>query len=117
MRISDWSSDVCSSDLYYGGGTSAARALAANDFMYWAVMRRAVEERGCTLFDFGRSKVGTGPFSFKKNWGFEPEPLFYEFRLGDGAMMPDINQLNPKYRLMVETWKIGRASCRERECQ
>ena len=33
---------------YYGGGTAAARALAANDFMYWEVMRRACE-RGCRL--------------------------------------------------------------------
>lgn len=90
---------------YYGGGSSAARSLAANDFMYWEVMRRAVEDRGCTLFDFGRSKVGTGAFSFKKNWGFEPEPLVYEYRLAPGASVPDINPLNPKYRLMVETWK------------
>lgn len=89
---------------YYGGGTAAARALAANDFMYWEVMRRAAD-RGCTLFDFGRSKQGTGAFSFKKNWGFAPEPLTYEYRLAEGAEMPDINPLNPKYRLMVATWQ------------
>ncbi|MDA5193605.1 FemAB family PEP-CTERM system-associated protein [Alphaproteobacteria bacterium LMG 31809] len=90
---------------YYGGGTAAARGLAANDFMYWEVMRRSTEYRGCNLFDFGRSKIGTGAFSFKKNWGFEPEPLVYEYRLAPGAEVPDINPLNPKYRLMVETWK------------
>ena len=28
---------------YYGGGRAAARALAANDFMYWEVVRRACE--------------------------------------------------------------------------
>ena len=28
---------------YYGGGTRGARTLAANDFMYWEVMRRAAE--------------------------------------------------------------------------
>ena len=26
---------------FYGGGMAAARDLAANDFMYWEVMRRA----------------------------------------------------------------------------
>ncbi len=62
---------------YYGGGTMAARTLAANDFMYWEVMRRACE-RGLRMFDFGRSKIGTGAFSFKKNWGFAPEPWTYE---------------------------------------
>ena len=35
-------------------------------------MRRAAD-RGCRLFDFGRSKLGTGAFAFKHNWGF-PEP-------------------------------------------
>jgi FemAB-related protein (PEP-CTERM system-associated) len=89
---------------YYGGGTPAARALRANDHMYWMLMEHA-RQRGCTSFDFGRSKTGTGAFAFKKNWGFEPTPLFYEFRLAPGAAMPDVNPLNPKYRLMVETWR------------
>ena len=35
---------------------AAARRLAANDFMYWEVMRRACE-RGARVFDFGRSKI------------------------------------------------------------
>jgi FemAB-related protein (PEP-CTERM system-associated) len=52
---------------YYGGGGELARALGGNDFMYWEVMRRA-SAQGCTLFDFGRSKYGTGSFAFKKNW-------------------------------------------------
>ncbi len=55
---------------YYGGGTAAARGCAGNDFMYWEVMRRAAD-RGCRLFDFGRSKLGTGAMAFKRNWGFE----------------------------------------------
>ncbi len=58
--------------------TSGARALAANDFKYWELMRRAVE-RGLRVFDYGRSKRGTGSFDFKKNWGFEPQPLHYEY--------------------------------------
>lgn len=89
---------------YYGGGTAAARACHANDFMYWEVMRRAAT-RGCRMFDFGRSKVGTGSFSFKKNWGFLPEPLHYRFRLAHGAAIPDHNPLNPKYRLFIAAWK------------
>ena len=89
---------------YYGGGTLAARSCFANDFMYWEVMRRAAA-RGCTMFDFGRSKHGTGSFSFKKNWGFVPEPLRYRFCLAPGARIPENNPLNPKYRLMIATWK------------
>ena len=89
---------------YYGGGTLAARPLAANDFMYWEVMRRACE-RGYRVFDFGRSKVGTGACSFKKNWGFEPEPWTYEYKLCRLEEVPDINPLNPKYRLFIAAWK------------
>ncbi len=89
---------------YYGGGTAAARGRYGNDFMYWEVMRRAAE-RGCTGFDFGRSKSGTGAFAFKKNWGFEPQPLPYRYRLAPGGAIPEHNPLNPKYKLMIETWR------------
>jgi FemAB-related protein (PEP-CTERM system-associated) len=89
---------------YYGGGTAAARQLAANDFMYWEVMRRACL-RGIRIFDFGRSKRGTGAFDFKKNWGFTPEPLHYLYRLHKSADLPDLNPLNPKFRMFIETWR------------
>ncbi len=89
---------------FYGGGISAARNLAANDFMYWEVMRRAVE-RGCRVFDFGRSKIDTGSFRFKKHWGFEPQPLYYEYHLVKATEMPDLNPNNPKYRLFINAWK------------
>ncbi len=89
---------------YYGGGCKAARNVAANDFMYWEVMRRACDA-GLRIFDFGRSKVGTGSFAFKKHWGFEPEPLYYEQVLLRIEEIPEINPLNPKYALMVATWK------------
>ncbi len=89
---------------YYGGGTQAARRVAGNDFMYWEVLRRAAA-RGARLFDFGRSKVGTGAFAFKHNWGFAPAPLPYRYSLAPGATIPDHNPLNPKYRLFIAAWK------------
>lgn len=89
---------------YYGGGTELARDLKGNDFMYWEVMRRAVD-KGCQVFDFGRSKVDTGSYRFKKHWGFEPEPLYYEIDLVKASQIPDINPLNPKYRLFIAAWK------------
>ena len=89
---------------YYGGGTDLARELKGNDFMYWEVMRRAVA-KGVKVFDYGRSKIGTGSYSFKKNWGFVPEPIYYEFYLVKSAAMPDINPLNPKYRFFIAAWK------------
>jgi len=89
---------------YYGGGTSMARACAGNDFMYWEVMRRAAD-RGSRLFDFGRSKIGTGAHAFKHNWGFVPEKLQYRYWLAPGASIPDHNPMNPKYRAFIAAWK------------
>lgn len=89
---------------YYGGGTAAARRNGANDFLYWETMRRAVA-RGYRRFDFGRSKAGTGAFAFKKNWGFEPEWLEYEFYLKPGTAMPEKNPNNPKFAPLIEIWK------------
>ena len=57
------------------------------------------------MFDFGRSKLGTGAFSFKHNWGFEAAPLHYRFKLQPGTSIPDHNPMNPKYRLFIDTWK------------
>jgi len=89
---------------FYGGGVRAARTLAANDFMYWEVMRRACE-RGYRTFDFGRSKIGTGSYAFKRNWGFQPTPLVYQFCLSPGTAIPDLNPLNPKLRMLIAVWK------------
>ncbi|MAU41786.1 MAG: peptidoglycan bridge formation protein FemAB [Kordiimonas sp.] len=90
---------------YYGGGTFEARQYAANDFMYWSVMERAVTERQCREFVFGRSKLGTGAYNFKKNWGFTAISLQYEYKLADGEVIPDISPNNPKYRMMINTWQ------------
>ena len=88
---------------YYAGDDWAARDLAANDFKYWELMRRSCL-RGLKVFDYGRSKVGTGPYAFKKNWGFEPTPLHYEYRLLKRDRVPQNNPTNAKYKLMIETW-------------
>ncbi len=89
---------------YYGGGSSAARPVAGNDFMYWAVME-AARERGCKTFDYGRSKRGTGAFEFKEHWGFEPQPLFYEYYLVKANSMPNLSPTNPKYQRAIALWQ------------
>ena len=89
---------------YYAGDCVEARELAANDFKYWELMRRACE-RGVRTFDFGRSKQGTGPFDFKKNWGFEPAPMAYEYCLYKRESIPQNNPLNPKYRAFIALWR------------
>jgi FemAB-related protein (PEP-CTERM system-associated) len=89
---------------YYGGGTSMARNNGANDLLYWEVMRRAAA-RGYRRFDFGRSKSGTGAFAFKKNWGFEPNWLEYQYWLPGGGAIPEKNPTNPVYANLSKIWK------------
>ena len=89
---------------YYAGDAVRSREVAANDFKYWELMRRSCEE-GIALFDYGRSKVGTGPYDFKRNWGFEPLPLVYEYKLVRADRVPENNPLNPKYRAFIALWQ------------
>jgi FemAB-related protein (PEP-CTERM system-associated) len=89
---------------YWGGGLASARGLRANELMYFALMNHA-RAKACTRFDFGRSKLGTGPFAYKKNWGFEPQPLTYARWLAEGETPRDTNPTSAKYRLQVDLWK------------
>ena len=89
---------------YYAGDDEAARDFAANDFKYWELMRRSAAS-GLKLFDYGRSKQGTGPYAFKKNWGFEPTPLHYEYQLYKRDAVPQNNPNNAKYKLMIQAWR------------
>jgi len=89
---------------YYAGDRVQARERAANDFKYWELMRRACE-RGLSVFDYGRSKRGSGSYDFKKNWGFESSPLYYEYRLLKRETIPQNNPANPKYRALIAVWR------------
>jgi len=89
---------------YYGGALSETVKYAVYDFMYWAVMQHAVEA-GYRIFDFGRSKKGTGAFDFKRHWGFEPALLPYQFYLPQGGAIPNLNPSNPKLKWALEIWK------------
>lgn len=89
---------------YWGGGVWEARALRANDIMYYMLMNHA-RKRGCTAFDFGRSKVDSGAYHFKKNWGFEPQPLSYAMRTADGAEPRDVNPNSQKYKAKISAWQ------------
>lgn len=89
---------------YWGGGTLAARQWRGNDLVYYETMRRAID-RGCTRADFGRSKIGTGPWSRKRIWGFDERPLTYAVRTADGAPPRQVNPLSPKYRLKIAAWQ------------
>ncbi len=90
---------------YYIGASPAARRARAYDFIYWSIMRRAVA-RGCRIFDFGRSRTGSGSYMYKKLWGVEPAPLTYQVKLIAAAKIANINPNNPKFALFAKLWPL-----------
>ncbi len=89
---------------YWGGGTWQARRLRANDRMYFELMLHA-RRRGCVSFDFGRSKTHSGAYDFKRNWGFEPEPLSYAQWTAPGAATRDADPTSAKHATRIALWK------------
>ena len=89
---------------YWGGGTREARRLRANDRMYYELMLHA-RRRGCTHFDFGRSKTGSGAYDFKRNWGFEPVPLSYAGWTAPGAAKRDADPTSKAHSRQIDLWK------------
>jgi FemAB-related protein (PEP-CTERM system-associated) len=83
---------------YYSGASDRARPLSASNLLYYALMEHACD-RGLKRFDFGRSRRDTGAFEFKKNQGFEPTPLAYQYLLEPGAAPPALNPDDPKFGL------------------
>jgi FemAB-related protein (PEP-CTERM system-associated) len=60
----------------YVSSLRASFALRPNQLLYWEAFRYGAE-RGCRLFDFGRSSRDSGTFESKRQYGAEPEQLFW----------------------------------------
>ncbi len=88
---------------YYGGSIREYNRLAVNNFMYWMLIRYGCEN-GYRIFDFGRSKKGTGSFDFKKRWGMVMTDLPYQYELVHRQSVPDTSPLNPKFALAIKVW-------------
>ena len=89
---------------YWGGGVWAARRLRANDRMYYELMLHA-RRRGCSHFDFGRSKSRSGAYDFKRNWGFEPQPLSYGVWNQPGSEARDADPTSARHARRIELWR------------
>src|SRR3546814_1665552 len=103
MRISDWSSDVCSSDLV-GAFAAAFDAEVRRQLCEDDLTGRLLTDGQLSVEEFhlelARALRNAGP------WGQHfPEPMFH-------GLFQVVQQ-----RLVGDKHQIGRASCRERVCQ
>jgi FemAB-related protein (PEP-CTERM system-associated) len=89
---------------YYGGAIREYNRLGVNNFMYWMLIKYGCEN-GYRVFDFGRSKKGTGSFNFKKRWGMDMKDLPYQYYLVRQKSLPDTSPLNPKFSLSIRLWQ------------
>jgi FemAB-related protein (PEP-CTERM system-associated) len=78
-------------------------ATCANMLMYWHLLERAIL-RGQSVFDFGRSTVGSGTHRFKEQWGAAPHPAIWRYHVRRGTV-GDMRPDNPSYQRMIALWK------------
>ena len=88
----------------WASSTRASRPLCANILLYWHAIQHAIAD-GRTMFDFGQSTPGDGGFQFKRQWGAESSPLYWEYRLVNGNHLPDQSPSNPKFKPAIAMWK------------
>jgi FemAB-related protein (PEP-CTERM system-associated) len=88
---------------YYGASDPEFNRCNPNNFMYYDLMC-AAGGRGLKLFDFGRSKLGSGSYAFKSRWGMQEWALPYEILLVKRKELPNFSPANPKYELAIQTW-------------
>src|SRR3546814_2109497 len=97
MRISDWSSDVCSSDLRHDVETVASLYTADGTHEDMAPNKSKV----------GAAAIAAGLSTF---FGWFPDAHWTPRKLIEGRTASALTYL-------LEATQIGRASCRERVCQ
>ena len=75
----------------------------ANLWMYSNLLDRAIS-KGSSMFDFGRSSLGSGTYKFKEQWGANAHPAVWQYYVREGNpadMRPD----SPNKRRLIEIWQ------------
>src|SRR3546814_17754719 len=112
MRISDWSSDVCSSDLSnYDAFDAFTGTLSAR----WSYDSTPIWQKRLT-YSYGVDLIGTNESVYDFNAGARKRGTYGILALPGQVQFDTSNDLmNPTtgYRLKQN----GRAACRERVCQ
>src|SRR3546814_13366655 len=114
MRISDWSSDVCSSDLIAAG-------LVAERPRSRSALVEGIEQRRAALI-VGPSGAGKSALMWEAANALRHTVRWFRIRRLSAEDIPSLRQLVRTFRASVDSplgfvMEIGRASCRESGCQ
>lgn len=91
-------------EIPWASTLKSANFMNINMWMYHRILHHCIE-REFQFFDFGRSTKDAGTYRFKKQWGAKPvEHYWYSWRPAN-AEAPSLNPDNPKFKLMIATWK------------
>jgi len=90
--------------LPWASSIRSYNALCPNVLLYWDAIQFA-QQSGAAVFDMGRSTPNEGTFKFKAQWGAEPVPLNWEYRLSTPGELPNVSPANPKYQLAIALWQ------------
>jgi FemAB-related protein (PEP-CTERM system-associated) len=83
----------------------AYHGLFPNNLLYWELFRLALD-RGCTTADFGRSPRGSGIYEFKKLWGMDDWPLYYQSLPIRSQPTLDEKRAGMAYRAFARVWRL-----------
>jgi len=100
--IATWFRDTM--EIPWASSISDYKSMCPNNMLYWEAIKLAIG-KGFTRFDFGRSTPDEGTFNFKKQWGAEPVPLYWQYLLQEGRSFPELNLKNPKFNLAIKIWQ------------
>src|SRR3546814_14925849 len=117
MRISDWSSDVCSSDLVaeqYPERVSPVVILWPTDPATPAALRSMAKAYGIGGVRFSGLPDANGTFSFLQDGALRSWAAANELGLVV-VLMPMLSDPPPSFPAAMK--QLGRESCGERECK
>jgi FemAB-related protein (PEP-CTERM system-associated) len=95
---------------YYAGALPEYYKDSPNNFMYWSLISQSCQE-GLRQFDFGRSKKGTGSYSFKSAWAMEISELPYRYQLVRAKEVPHMSPVDGKFQKATSAWKRMPYAC------
>ena len=93
--------DVC--NPYFSGALGEYNFTGCNNYMYYALMCHGLK-RNSKVFDFGKSRRGSGSYDFKCNMGFEPRALPFQFIFNTRSELPNFNPSNPRLAMFLKLW-------------